>query len=154
MSSVTTQLQRPEDTSTQLIPVEVYKAQGMVAWSSFLFALLQSVCTVFATLDGLRLLIGVSSLALSASVGTALDHFHTDWIRVPMIGFALLGSLLNLAILLQVRRLRSRPASQWRQKPVSRRKIRMERMQFVLSIATLILVGVEEYLHFRWCHHL
>lgn len=154
MSSISTQPQTSESAPRQLIPAETGRAQGVIAWSSFFFALLQSVCTVFAALDGVRLLIGVSSLALSASVGSALDRFHTDWLRVPMIGLALLGSLLNLAVLMQIRYLRNRPASQWRQKPVSPRKLRMERLQFFLSIATLILVAVEEYLHFRWCHHL
>ena len=83
-----------------------------------------------------------------------MDRFHQDWIRVPMIGLALLGSLLNLVILMQVRHLRNRPASRWRQRPLSPHKIRMERVQMVLSLATLILIGLEEYLHFRWCGHL
>jgi hypothetical protein len=130
------------------------RAQGLIAWSSFLFALLQSICTFFAALDGLRLAIGISSLALSAEVGAAFDRFHADWIRVPMIAFAVFGSLLNLGVLFQVRRLRRRPASQWRQQPLSPHKLRMERVQLVLSVATLLLIGIEEYLHFRWCHHL
>src|SRR5580698_8584834 len=99
MSSISTQPQASKRAPRQLIPAETGKAQDVIAWSSFFFALLQSVCTVFAALDGVRLLIGVSSLALSASVGSALDRFHTDWLRVPMIGLALLGSLLNLAVL-------------------------------------------------------
>jgi hypothetical protein len=57
--------------------------------------LLQSICT-FAAVDGLRLVIGVGSLAVSAGIGTAMDRFHQDWIRVPMIVLALLGSSLNL----------------------------------------------------------
>jgi hypothetical protein len=71
-----------------------------------------------------------------------------------MLGLALVGSLLNLAILLHVRHLRNRPASQWRQKPLSRRKLRMERLQYVLSIATLVLIGIEEYLHFGFHHRI
>ena len=83
-----------------------------------------------------------------------LDRFHADWIRLPMIGLALIGSLLNLVILAQIRRLRHRPASQWRQVPLSRHQIRMERVQLVLSVATLVLIGIEEYLHFHLRHHL
>jgi hypothetical protein len=143
-----------EDERPQLISDQTGSARRVIAWSSFFFALLQSICTFFAALDGLRLVIGVGSLALSAGVTTTMDRFHGDWIRIPMIGVALLGSLLNLAILMQVRRLRSRPASQWRQTPLSAHKIRMERLQMVLSIATLALIGLEEYLHFRWCGHL
>ena len=40
--------------------------------------------------------------------------FHTDWIRLPMIGIALAGALLNLWVLSRLRRLRSNPASAWR----------------------------------------
>ena len=143
-----------ETGSSQPVSQDKARTRGLIAWSSFFFALLQSICTFFAALEGLRLAIGIGSLALSAGVGTALDRFHADWIRIPMIGLALLGSLTNLAVLAQIRRLRRRPASQWRQKPPSLRKVRMERVQLILSIATLALIGVEEYLHFRWCHHL
>jgi hypothetical protein len=80
-------------------------------------------------------------------------RFHTDSIRTPMIVIALLGSLLNLAILMHVRHLRNRPAAQWRQKPLSLQK-RTELAQLVLSVATLVLIGVEEYLHLTLHHSL
>jgi len=147
----------PPDSESPLstvMPDESGTARGVIAWSSFFFALLQSVCTFFAALDGLRLAIGIGSLAVSAGVGTAMDRFHQDWIRIPMMGLALAGSMLNLVILAQVRRLRNRPASQWRRIPLSPRKLRMERVQIFLSLATLVLIGVEEYLHLRWCGHL
>ena len=127
---------------------------GAIAWSSFFFALLQSVCTFFAAANGLRFVVGIGSLALSASVGAMMDRFHTDALRVPMIGLALVGSLLNLAILAQVRRLRGRPASQWRQQLPSARKLRTERLQIVLSVATLVLIAVEEILHVGFAGHL
>jgi len=123
-------------------------ARTLVAWSSFLFAILQSVCTVFTAVSGLRLLIGISSLAISAGAGAALDRFHANWIRVPMISFAFIGLALNLSVLLQIWRLRNRSASRWRQKPVSRHTLNVERLQMLLSVATLILIVVEEYLHF------
>ncbi len=123
---------------------------GAVAWSSFLFALLQSVCTFFAAANGLRFAVGLGSLVLSASAGAMVDRFHADALRIPMIGLALIGSLLNLAILAQVRRLRHRPSSQWRLQSSSPRKLRMERLQAVLSVATLVLVAVEEGLHYHF----
>lgn len=129
-------------------------ARTLVAWSSFLFAVLQSVCTLFTAVSGLRLAIGISSLAISAGVGAELDRFHANWIRVPMLSFALIGSLLNLAVLMQIWSLRRRSASRWRQKPVSRRSLRMERLQVFLSLTTLLLIGVEEYLHFHQFHSL
>jgi len=130
------------------------KPRAWIGWSSFLFALLQSLCTFFATVNGLRLAIGVGSLAVSAGVGAALDRFHADWVRLPMMVLALGGTLLNLVVLWQIRRLRNRPAAQWRQQPVSTGKIRMERVQLVLSVVTLVLIAVEEYWHLRWHHHL
>jgi hypothetical protein len=120
-----------------------------IAWSSFFFALLQSICTFFAAANGLRLAVGLGSLVLSASAGAMVDRFHADALRIPMVGLALAGSLLNLAILAQIRRLRRRPSSQWRQPSLSTHKLRMERLQIALSIATLLLVVAEEILH----HH-
>jgi len=146
--------QLSEATRPGRAPSAAGNAQGAIAWSSFFFALLQSICTFFAAFNGLRLVIGISSLAITAGVGAALDRFHADWIRIPMIGLALLGTLLNLAVLVQVRRLRNRPASRWRQVPLSPRKIQMERIQLVLSIATMSLIGIEEYLHRHMFHHL
>ena len=133
----------PEEAAVQQEP----KASVWVAWSSFFFALLQSVCTFFAAVDGFRLLIGIGALAVSASVGTVLDDFHKSWLHLPMILLALAGALLNLVVLWQVRRLRSRPSAAWRVTPPSRKKIRMERLQFVLAVLTLVLIGFEESLH-------
>jgi hypothetical protein len=86
-------------------------ARTAIAWSSFFFAVLQSICTFFAALDGLRVTIGIGSLALSATAGAAIDRFHADWIRVPMIVLALGGSLLNLAVLYQASGLAVAPAA-------------------------------------------
>jgi hypothetical protein len=154
MSTVPASPQPSEASLPERLPSAVGKAQGTIAWSSFFFALLQSICTLLAALSGLRLAIGISSLAITAGVAASLDRFHADWIRIPMIGLAFLGAALNLIVLLQVRRLRNRPASRWRQTPLSPRKIRMERAQFVLSIATILLIGIEEYLHHNLFHHL
>jgi hypothetical protein len=126
---------------------------GAIAWSSFFFALLQSVCTFFAAANGLRFVVGLGSLVLSAGAGAMVDRFHADALRIPMVGVALVGSLLNLAILAQVRRLRRRPASLWRQQPPSPRKLRMDRLQIVLSIGTVALIAVEEILHYKYCGH-
>src|SRR5277367_1675941 len=140
------------DVISRPIRTRTTEASGLLGWSSFFFALLQSVCTFFIAVSGLRLLIGITSLTVSAGFAAALDRFHVNWIRIPMI--ALAGALLNLVVLAQVRYLRSRPASQWRIKPPSLRTLRLERIQFVLSIATLILIGLEEYFHILHAHTL
>jgi len=130
------------------------RAMTWTSWTSLLFALLQSLCTFFASVNGVRLAIGIGALALSGGAGAFVSWLHSDAIRVPMMSLALLGTLLNLVVLWQIRRLRARPAAQWRQTPVTPGKIRMERLQLVLSIVTLVLIAVEEYWHFRWHHHL
>ena len=133
----------------QIIPRDDSRTRGVIAWSSFFFALLQSICTFFLALSGVRLVIGIGSVVLSAGAAAVLEKFHANWIRLPMVGLALLGSLLNLVVLIQIRNLRSRPASRWRQRPLSSKEVRMERVQWFLSFATLILVAIEEYLHWN-----
>ena len=129
-------------------------ARTTIAWSSLAFAVLQSVCTFFAAMNGLRVGIGLGSLALAASTTSAIDRFHNGWLRVPMIVLAVLGSILNLIVLWQIRRLRNLPAAQWRQAPQKPSKLRSERLQLVLSILTLILVALEERQHLIWLRHL
>jgi hypothetical protein len=126
----------------------------VIAWSSLLFAVLQSICTFFAALDGLRVGIGIGSLVLATGTASAIDRFHVDWLRVPMISLALCGSILNLVVLWQIRRLRKQSSAQWRQTPPTPRKLRVERMQLVLSIVTLILICLEERQHLIWLRHL
>lgn len=126
------------------------RVQGAIAWSSFFFALLQSICTFFAAANGLRFAVGLGSLVLGAGAGAMVERFHADALRIPMVVLAVVGSLLNLIVLAQIRRLRRRPASQWRQQPPGPHKLRMERLQILLSIATLALVAVEEVLHYRY----
>jgi hypothetical protein len=60
---------------------------------------------------------------------------------------ALVGSVLNLVVLWQVWRLRKRPASAWRQQPVSKEKIASEWLQFTLSVLTLLLLAAEFIAH-------
>jgi hypothetical protein len=81
-----------------------------------------------------------------------MADFHEDWIRRPMLAVALIGSLLNLAILIHARRLRNRPAAQWRRTALTAHQVKMERLQWVLSLAALVLIGIEEYLHFGFHH--
>jgi len=144
---------KPHESEDSLpLPAVTVGANVVVAWSSFIFILLQSVCTFFTALDGLRVLIGVGALTSIIEAGGVWDKFHTDWIRVPMVGFALAGALLNLIVLMHMRHLRNRPGSKWRQKLLTRGKIRKERVQLVLSLATLVLVLIEETMHLRTFH--
>ena len=149
MSGSSSKSLHSEGIPREIIPRDDSRTLGVIAWSSFFFALLQSICTFFLALSGVRLVIGIGSVVLSAGAATAFEKFHANWIRLPMVGLALLGSLLNLVVLIQIRSLRSRPASRWRQRPLSPKQVRMERVQWFLSFATLILVAIEEYLHWN-----
>jgi uncharacterized membrane protein len=105
-------------------------------------------------MNGLRVGIGIGSLTLAATTASAIDRFHHSWLRAPMIVLAVLGSIVNLVVLWQIRRLRKLPSAQWRQASLQPGKLRSERLQLVLSILTLILVALEERQHFIWQHHL
>jgi hypothetical protein len=133
-------------------PLEERRTREALAWSSFLFAALQSICGAAIAINGFRIAIGVGALAFSSGAGAAMVRFHADWIRIPMIVLALIGSLANVAILIHVRRLRNRPAAQWRRKALTPHQVRMERLQWALSLAALVLIGIEEYLHFTQHH--
>jgi cytochrome bd-type quinol oxidase subunit 2 len=118
-------------------------------------AVVQSVCTIFVALSGLRLLLGAA--AFGAAVGAmklADQRIHIDAVRIPMEVFAIAGAVFNLVALWQVRRLRRRAASAWRQKTISRNKFASEGVQLALSVLTLILLAVESYYHLRNTHHL
>jgi hypothetical protein len=123
----------------------------IILWTSLSFAILQSLCTAFVALSGLRLVLGFASLA--TAIGTRVPWgLHADWIRIPMVLLALIGTVINFYAIWRVRSRRQRPASQWRMKPISQTKLRSESLQIWLAAATLVLLVVEESLHF-FEHH-
>jgi hypothetical protein len=154
MTTAGAKLRESDEALSRVIPSEIGKAQGVIGWSSLLFAVLQSVCSFFVALDGLRFLIGVGALASIVGAGQQWDRLHTDWVRVPMIVLSLVGAMLNLTVLLHVRHLRGRPSAQWRLKPLTARKLRAERVQLALSVVTLALIAVEEVSHWHTVHRL
>jgi hypothetical protein len=119
----------------------------LINWSALLFAVLQSVCSAFIALNGVRLLIGIGAFAAASSALKLADRMHVNAIRIPMMLIALFGSVLNLIVLWQIWRLRRRPASAWRQQPVSAQKKTSEFFQFTLSLLTLALLAAEFFAH-------
>ncbi len=109
-------------------------------------ALLQSLCTAILTINGIRVGIGVAALAAS-SIAAPLLSFHRDAIRIPMLSIAVVGAVLNLAVLAWIWHLRARPESQWRKQPVTKKQRWSERLQVAMAIATLLLAGLEIYTH-------
>jgi hypothetical protein len=131
------------------VPAIRRQRQGswLIGLTSFAFILLQSACTAVMALSGLRLLIGLGSLAAASVIPGFIFSIHTDKIRIPMMAIAVLGSVLNLYVVWRIRSLRARPASQWRVQPVPAKQRRSETIQIVLSMLTLLLVVSEILAH-------
>jgi hypothetical protein len=127
------------------------KTQRQDSWliglTSFIFILLQSACTAVMAISGLRLLIGLASLAAASFIPGFILSIHADKIRIPMMAIAVLGSVLNLYVVWRIRSLRARPASQWRTQPVTAKQRLSETIQIALSILTLLLVVAEILAH-------
>jgi hypothetical protein len=119
----------------------------LIGLTSFIFILLQSACTAVMAISGLRLLIGLGSLAAASFIPGFILSIHADKIRIPMMAIAVLGSVLNLYVVWRIRSLRARPASQWRTQPVTTKQRRSETIQIALSILTLLLVVAEILAH-------
>jgi hypothetical protein len=138
-------LDRADNTSRRSISIST--RLKLLGWSGILFAILQSACTAVIAISGLRVAIGLGALAAAAGIHAPAKGFHQDAIRIPMMLFALFGSLINLFVIWKIRSLRSKPASQWRQQPLTRRKLNSERLQIALSILTLVLLAAEWITH-------
>jgi hypothetical protein len=119
-------------------------------YSAIFFALLQSACSAFIALSGFRLFLGVGALAFAAGALRLADRVHLDILRIPMMVLALFGSVLDLLALRRIWSLRRRPASAWRQRPVAAEKRRSERIQFAVSVLTLMILAAEIAAH----HHI
>ena len=120
--------------------------------TSALFAVLQALCPAVIAYSGLRVLIGLTSLAIVAGTDAPARGIHSDIIRIPMMLLALFGTILNLFVIWQVRRLRSRPAAQWRLQPVSAKTLRSERIQIALAVVTFAALLAEWFTH-PMIHH-
>ena len=123
-----------------------------LAVSAFLFALLQTLCPAVIAISAVRVAIGLGALAAAAGTDAAPRGFHADWIRIPMMLLAVVGALLNLFVIWHVRRLRARPAAQWRLSPVPAGKLRSERLQIALAVLTFFCLAAEWVTH-PMIHH-
>jgi hypothetical protein len=139
---------------TQEVAVKSEHPRGRrwLAWSSLIFAFLQSACAFVVATSGIRVLIGLGSLAAAAGTNAHPKGFHQDTIRIPMMLFALAGAVVNLYALWRVRSLRKRPSSQWRIQPVTAKQKRSERLQIALSVLTLVVLAAEWWAH-QWLRH-
>lgn len=120
--------------------------------SAFLFAFLQTLCPAVIAISAVRVAIGLGALAAAAGSNASPRAWHADWIRIPMMLFAAFGAALNLFVIWHVRRLRARPAAQWRIAPLSPGKLRGERMQIALAVLTFVCL-VAEWITHAMMHH-
>jgi hypothetical protein len=134
------------------IPQDERRASSRLQWlngSGLFLAFIQSVCSAFLALHGIRFLIGIGSVVLASSAWHLAERLHVNAIRIPLMLIALMGALLNLLALWQVRRLRRRSGSAWRQQSPTPAKRRSEALQLILSLLTLVLLLVEGLAHFK-----
>lgn len=143
---------RGEPSDDDRPPMEGKGKPLAIGLTSLFFIMLQSACTAFMALSGLRLLIGLGSLAAAAAGTRMLASIHGAAIRIPMEIVAIAGSVINLYAIWRVRSLRARPSSQWRVAPVTADKKRAESLQIAIAIVTLLLVAVEWGIHIH-LHH-
>ena len=159
-SQETERLQNPTDSATQVPaatapPAAVPRRPGLLGrvagfrllgTSAVIFAALQAICPAVVAVSAIRVLIGLGALGAAGSDLTD-SAWHHAWIRYPMLGIAGAGALLNLFVVWHVRRLRNRPAAQWRVGPVTAAKLRSEWLQIALAVLTFVLIGAELYVH-------
>jgi hypothetical protein len=121
--------------------------------SAFVFALLQSLCPAVIGLSAVRVAIGAGALVFAAGTAAAIGTFHQALVRIPMMLFALVGATVNLFVIWHLRRLRKRPAAQWRVTPVTVKKLRSERLQIGLALLTYLCLITEWVTHIKLHHH-
>jgi len=126
---------------------EISKGVRALGGVSLAMALLQSLCTAVFAISGIRVAIGLGALAAVSGIYAPARGWHQDAIRIPMLILATVGSLVNLAVLGWIWRLRAQGSAQWRRKELTPKQRRSERLQVALAIVTLVLVGVETWTH-------
>jgi heme/copper-type cytochrome/quinol oxidase subunit 2 len=114
---------------------------------SLAMALLQSLCTAVFAISGVRVAIGLGALAAVSGIYAPARGWHQDAIRIPMLIFATVGAVVNLAVVGWIRHLRARGSAQWRRRELTPKQKRSERLQIALAIVTLILVALETWTH-------
>jgi hypothetical protein len=139
-------------TSPQTTIAERIAGSRYLGISTFLFAFLQALCPAVIAISAVRVFIGLGALAIAAGTDAPARGWHADAIRVPMMLIAALGAALNLFVIWHVRRLRARPAAQWRVGSLAPGKLRSERLQIVLAVLTFVCLAAEWITH-PMMHH-
>ena len=99
--------------------LESTKGMGVLSGASVVLALPQSFCTAVLTINSVRLGIGLTAL-FAGGIAAPLISFHHSAIRIPMLVVAVVGAVVDLAVLGWIRHLRARPESQWRRREITK----------------------------------
>src|SRR5215467_7464759 len=119
------------------------KTQVILGSGSLALAAIEAVCLFFVSVNGLIVLLGGAAVGLAQ--GAAWIHIAV--IRLPLMGLAAVGALLNLWLLVNSWRLRNAPSARWRKKPLLPSERRRIILVATISILTLLFVGAELILH-------
>ncbi len=121
------------------------KTHVILGSGSLAVAAIEAVCLFFVSANGLIVLLGGAAAGLAQGAA----WIHTAAIRLPLLGLAAFGALLNLWLLVNSWRLRNAPSARWRKKPLLPSERRRIILVATLSILTLMFVGAELLLHHR-----
>ena len=105
--------------------------------------LFQTGCAIFVFANR------ISILTTGAATGLVLQAswLHSERVRLPLLALATIGSVFNLLVLRNARRLRRKPEAQWRIKPLRFRDKLRNRIVLSASVLTLFMVISELALH-------
>jgi len=123
----------------------------LLGWGSLALALAESLCVAAVGLSGIRVAIGLSSLISATAAGPARG-FHQNLLRIPLLTLGGLGSLVVLLLVWNEGRMRKNPAAAWRIQPLTAKQKRSRRIQVVLAVVSLVVIGLELITH-PWFHH-
>jgi len=70
---------------------------------------------------------------------------------VPLLTLGTIGALLSLLLLWNEEKLRRRPSSAWRMRPLTPKQKRVRWLQLIAAVVTLLLVAAEVITH-SWFH--
>ncbi len=135
-------LQNMSELSTETSSPEL-RGGALLGGGSLAAASIEAICTFFVALSKLGILVGFTSFLSTVIV----SRFHADWVRVPVLGVALAGAVLNLVVLRNRMKLRNAPAAAWRKRPLTRAERWRIAGVIVMSTVTIALVVGEFWLH-------
>ena len=123
--------------------VETKAPRYSIVLGSLPVLLFETGCAIFVFANRISILTtgAVTGLALEAS------WIHSEPVRLPLLALATIGSVFNLFVLRNARRLRLRPEAQWRIKPLRFRDKLRNRIVYSASVLTLFMVIAELVLH-------